>query len=122
MTDNNSIASGVSPRVTGVRVIPVTGHDSMLLNQSGAHGPFFTRNLVIVTDNAGHAGVGEVPGGEKIRQTLDDARELLIRAPIGNMQQLLATVRRRFEDRNTGGRGLQTFDLLTTIHVDRDRP
>ena len=63
------------PLITELRVIPVAGRDSMLLNLSGAHGPFFTRNLLILTDNAGRTGVGEVPGGEKIRQTLEDARD-----------------------------------------------
>ncbi len=63
-----------TPIITGMQVIPVAGHDSMLLNLSGAHGPFFTRNIVILHDNAGHTGVGEVPGGERIRQTLEDAR------------------------------------------------
>ena len=62
-----------APTITQLRVIPVAGHDSMLLNLSGAHGPFFTRNILILTDNAGHTGIGEVPGGEKIRKTLEDA-------------------------------------------------
>jgi glucarate dehydratase len=31
-----------SPVVTEMSVIPVAGHDSMLLNLSGAHGPLFT--------------------------------------------------------------------------------
>ena len=34
-------AGSDSPKVTEMRVIPVAGHDSMLLNLSGAHGPFF---------------------------------------------------------------------------------
>ena len=106
-----------TPRVTGLRVIPVAGRDSMLLNLSGAHAPFFTRNLIVLTDNAGRTGVGEVPGGEKIRQTLEDTRELLIDAPIGDVQRLLNAVRTRFADRDAGGRGQQTFDLRTTIHV-----
>ena len=89
----------------------------MLLNLSGAHAPFFTRNLVIVGDDAGRTGIGEVPGGEKIRRTLEEARELLIGAPIADMQRLLRGVRSRFADRDAGGRGLQTFDLRTTIHV-----
>ncbi|HUX72909.1 MAG TPA: hypothetical protein VMV25_03320, partial [Steroidobacteraceae bacterium] len=63
-----------APRVTDMKVVPVAGQDSMLLNLSGAHAPYFTRNLVILTDSAGNTGVGEVPGGEKIRQTLEDAR------------------------------------------------
>ena len=106
-----------TPVITDLRVIPVAGHDSMLLNLSGAHGPFFTRNLLILRDNAGRTGVGEVPGGEKIRQTLDDARELLVGQSIGNYQSVLQQMHQRFADRDSGGRGLQTFDLRTTIHA-----
>jgi glucarate dehydratase len=106
-----------SPVVTQLRVIPVAGHDSMLMNLSGAHGAFFTRNLLILTDNAGRTGIGEVPGGEKIRATLDDATELVVGQSIGNVQAVLNAMRTRFADRDSGGRGLQTFDLRTTIHA-----
>src|SRR6476620_1459313 len=106
-----------TPSLTGLRVIPVAGRDSMLLNLSGAHGPFFTRNLLILRDSAGRTGVGEVPGGEKIRQTLEDAREMIVGQPLGSQQRLLQEVQRKFADRDSGGRGLQTFDLRTTIHA-----
>ena len=106
-----------APRVTDMKVIPVAGQDSMLLNLSGAHAPYFTRNLVILTDSAGNSGVGEVPGGEKIRQTLEDSRDLVIGAGLGTWNNILSTVGRRFADRDSGGRGLQTFDLRTTVHV-----
>ena len=106
-----------TPRVTALRVIPVAGRDSMLLNLSGAHAPFFTRNLLILTDSAGHTGVGEVPGGEKIRQTLEDAAALVVGQSIGDHQRLLRELHNRFADRDSGGRGLQTFDLRTTIHA-----
>ena len=117
---NQTVAAGVSsstPRVTALRVIPVAGRDSMLLNLSGAHGPFFTRNLLILTDNAGRTGVGEVPGGEQIRSTLEDARELVVGQPVGSHLRLLQQVQLRFADRDSGGRGQQTFDLRTTIHA-----
>jgi glucarate dehydratase len=106
-----------SPIVTGMKVIPVAGHDSMLLNLSGAHSPYFTRNVVILTDNAGHTGVGEVPGGEPIRQTLVDAETLVTGQMIGAYNNILNAVRTRFADRDAGGRGLQTFDLRTMVHV-----
>ena len=106
-----------TPRITELRVIPVAGRDSMLLNLSGAHAPFFTRNLLILTDNAGRTGVGEVPGGEKIRQTLEDARALVVGQPLGDHQRVLRELHTRFADRDAGGRGLQTFDLRTTIHA-----
>jgi glucarate dehydratase len=106
-----------TPTIAELRVIPVAGRDSMLLNLSGAHGPFFTRNLLILTDSAGRTGIGEVPGGEKIRQTLEDARPLLIGRPLGAQQGLVAEVQRRFAERDAGGRGQQTFDLRTTIHA-----
>ncbi|HEY2628926.1 MAG TPA: hypothetical protein VGI57_07340, partial [Usitatibacter sp.] len=106
-----------APKVTSMRVVPVAGHDSMLLNLSGAHGPFFTRNIVILEDSSGRTGLGEVPGGEKIRETLEDAKPLVIGQSIGACERVLSSVSRRFADRDTGGRGLQTFDLRTTIHA-----
>ena len=109
--------SSSAPTITEMQVIPVAGQDSMLLNLSGAHSPFFTRNIVILKDNAGHTGVGEVPGGERIRQTLEDARDLVTGKSLGTYNNTLNAVRKRFADRDAGGRGLQTFDLRTTIHV-----
>jgi len=111
------MSTNSTPRITGFRVIPVAGRDSMLLNLSGAHGPFFTRNLLMLTDSAGCTGVGEVPGGEKIRQTLEDARGLVVGQAIGARQGLLQRLQRQFADRDAGGRGQQTFDLRTTIHA-----
>ncbi len=106
-----------TPIVKDLRVVPVAGHDDMLMNLSGAHGPYFTRNLLILTDNAGHTGVGEVPGGEKIRQTLEDARALIVGQPVGNYQAVLNAMRTQFAERDSGGRGLQTFDLRVAIHA-----
>jgi len=106
-----------TPKITDMQVIPVAGYDSMLLNLSGAHAPFFTRNIVIIKDNAGHTGVGEIPGGEKIRQTLEDAARLVIGKTVGEYKNLLSLVRTTFADRDAAGRGNQTFDLRTTIHV-----
>ena len=106
-----------APVVTSMRVIPVAGHDSMLLNLSGAHAPFFTRNIVILTDNAGHTGAGEVPGGEKIRQVLEDASSLVTGKSIAAYRGILTSVRQAFADRDSAGRGVQTFDLRVTIHA-----
>ena len=106
-----------APTVVDLKVIPVAGQDSMLLNLSGAHGPFFTRNIVILKDSAGNTGLGEVPGGEKIRQTIDDARPLIVGKTLGEYNNILNAMRKSFADRDTGGRGLQTFDLRTTIHA-----
>ena len=89
----------------------------MLLNLSGAHGPFFTRNIVLLTDTQGNTGVGEVPGGESIRQTLEDAKPLVIGQPLGKHNNILNAVRRQFAERDARGRGNQTFDLRTTIHA-----
>ena len=113
---DSNIKAG-SPVIREMKVIPVAGRDSMLLNLSGAHGAFFTRNIVILTDSAGHTGVGEVPGGEKIRKTLEDARELVIGRPIALYNHLLNDIREAFKDRDAGGRGIQTFDLRTMIHA-----
>jgi glucarate dehydratase len=117
MSAQSGTASSSSPKVVEMRVVPVAGHDDMLLNLSGAHAPFFTRNVVTLRDSAGRTGVGEVPGGERIRQTLEDARELVVGCQIGAYSAILNAVRKSFADRDTGGRGLQTFDQRVTIHA-----
>ena len=109
--------NAATPVVTELTVVPVAGHDSMLMNLSGAHGPYFTRNIVILRDSAGNTGVGEVPGGEGIRQTLEDARQLVVGQPIGQYQATLNRARAAFAGRDAGGRGLQTFDLRIAIHA-----
>ena len=106
-----------TPVVTDVTVVPIAGRDSMLLNLSGAHGPFFTRNLVIIADSAGNTGVGDVPGGEPIRRTLEDARALITGRGIGDYHAVLTDMRREFADRDSGGRGAQTFDLRVMVHA-----
>jgi glucarate dehydratase len=113
----NTTTSQATPVVTDMRVIPVAGRDSMLLNLSGAHGPYFTRNIVILTDSSGSVGIGEVPGGEPIRQTLEEARALVLGQPIGNYHHVLQRVRAAFAERDAGGRGLQTFDLRIAVHA-----
>ena len=114
---SNPSATSNTPSITHIRVIPVAGHDGMLMNLSGAHGPFFTRNIVILTDSSGRTGVGEVPGGEKIRQTLQDAEALIVGQPIGNYNAILNRMREAFAARDSAGRGQQTFDLRVAIHA-----
>ena len=116
-TETAGLAARSAPVVTEMLVIPVAGEDSMLLNLSGAHGPLFTRNVVILKDNAGHTGVGEVPGGERIRQTLEDARPLIVGRSVADTNAALNAMRQQFADRDTGGRGQQTFDLRITVHA-----
>lgn len=106
-----------TPRIVEMKVIPVAGRDSMLLNLSGAHGPFFTRNILILEDDSGNLGIGEVPGGEDIRRTLEDSKEYIIGKTIGNYKNVMNNIREKFRDRDAGGRGLQTFDLRTTVHA-----
>jgi glucarate dehydratase len=106
-----------APVVSDMLVIPVAGEDSMLLNLSGAHSPLFTRNIVILRDNAGRTGAGEVPGGDRIRQTLDEARPLVIARSIATFNEILNGMRQKFAARDAEGRGQQTFDLRTMIHA-----
>ncbi|MGW7543047.1 enolase C-terminal domain-like protein [Streptomyces sp. NPDC054770] len=105
------------PFVTRFSVYPVAGRDSMLLNLSGAHAPYFTRNVVVVEDSEGRTGLGEVPGGEAITRTLRDAERLVVGARPGDYKRVLRAVAEEFGGRDAGGRGEQTFDLRTTVHA-----
>ncbi len=97
-----------SPRVVEMQVIPVAGHDSMLLNLCGAHAPYFTRNLVLLKDSAGRSGVGEVPGGEGIRQALERSKGLVIGQPVGRYNRVLNSLRQAIAGRDGGPQ--------TTVH------
>lgn len=89
----------------------------MLLNLSGAHSPFFTRNVVLLTDSSGNVGVGEIPGGERIRTVLEKAKPLVLNQQIGLYNSILNTLRETFASEDSGGRGLQTFDQRIMIHA-----
>jgi glucarate dehydratase len=89
----------------------------MELNLSGAHSPFFTRNVVVLEDTAGNVGVGEVPGGERITTTLQECIPLVLGARIASFRDVVRRIRTEFAHWDAEGRGLQTFDLRTTIHA-----
>jgi glucarate dehydratase-related protein len=102
-----------TPVITDMKVIPVAGYDSMLLNIGGAHSAYFTRNIVVLTDNAGHTGLGEAPGGETILQTLIEAIPQVIGQEVGRMNRLVQQVHKgnQHADFDTFGKGAWTFEL-----------
>jgi glucarate dehydratase len=106
-----------TPTIVDAAVYPVAGRDCMELNLSGAHGPYFTRNIVILTDSSGNTGVGEVPGGQKITDTITDAFALVRGSRLGDHADVLRRIGEQYAGRDSGGRGLQTFDLRTTVHA-----
>lgn len=106
------------PTITKMEVFPVAGHDCMELNLSGAHAPYFTRNIVILTDSTGNEGIGEVPGGEKITAALEQIKDLVIGSSIGDYKQTLNKIRAWLSANiKDDKRGLQTFDLRVGVHV-----
>ena len=107
-----------TPVITKMEVYPVAGRDCMELNLSGAHAPYFTRNIVILTDSTGTEGVGEVPGGQKITAALENVKDLVVGTAIGDYKATLNKVR-AWLDANIKDdvRGQQTFDLRTGVHV-----
>ncbi|MCC3704606.1 glucarate dehydratase family protein [Rouxiella badensis] len=102
-----------SPIITDMQVIPVAGHDSMLLNIGGAHGAFFTRNIVILKDSAGNTGVGEAPGGEVIYNTLMDAVAQVKGKELARMNSLVHAIHvgNQSSDFDSFGKGAWTFEL-----------
>ncbi|SUQ56471.1 Glucarate dehydratase-related protein [Raoultella terrigena] len=101
-----------TPVVTDMKVIPVAGHDSMLLNIGGAHGAWFTRNIVVLTDSAGNTGIGEAPGGEVIYQTLVDAIPQVLGQEIARLNKVVQQVHKgnQAADFDTFGNGAWTFE------------
>jgi len=106
------------PTITKMEVYPVAGKDCMLLNLSGAHSPFFTRNIVILHDSEGRTGVGEVPGGKKITAALLECIPLVEGTRVSEYKSTLLTVKKHLDSNGEEDvRGNQTFDLRTGVHV-----
>ena len=101
------------PIITSMQVIPVAGYDSMLMNIGGAHGPYFTRNIVILTDSAGHVGVGEAPGGSTIENALKEACAHVEGRPISILNRIVNDMHQGYldSDYDTFGKGAWTFEL-----------
>ena len=103
---------GSTPVVTKMQVIPVAGYDSMLMTLSGAHAPWFTRNLVVLEDSTGHTGVGEIHGGDYTCEVLTNCIPLVVGQAVGRYRGILDSIhknsRRAAED---DGEGIQTLDI-----------
>jgi glucarate dehydratase len=106
-----------TPVIESMEIYSVAGRDSMLLNLSGAHGPFFTRNVVVLKDSSGNTGLGEVPGGEKIRSALENVKPLVLGSSIGAYKNTLLDIGGALSGGGEDIRGEQTFDLRTGVHV-----
>ena len=107
-----------TPTITQMQVIPVAGYDSMLMTLSGAHAPWFTRNLVIIQDSSGHTGVGEIHGGEFTRQSLCNMIPLVESQPIGKYRSILHSIRQAtVRAANDDGEGIQILNISKLKYV-----
>ena len=107
MVQATNLDKSAAPVVTEMRVIPVAGHDSMLLNLCGAHAPYFTRNLVLLKDSSGHTGMGEVPGGAGILRALENAVPLVVGTQIGRYNRTLNGIRDAIANKDVSGQQYQ---------------
>ena len=107
-----------TPKVAAMEVFPVAGKDCMELNLSGAHAPYFTRNVVVLTDDRGNTGIGEVPGGQKITKALEDVKHLVEGTSVADYKMTLRRINEWLSANiKDDVRGQQTFDLRTGVHV-----
>ena len=108
----------MSPTITKMEVWPVAGQDCMELNLSGAHAPYFTRNVVVLYADNGETGVGEVPGGQKITKALEECIPLVVGTKVAEYKSTLLKVKKYLDAKGEEDvRGNQTFDLRTGVHV-----
>lgn len=107
-----------TPFVTEMQVIPVAGYDSMLMTLSGAHAPFFTRNLVILTDDAGHTGMGEIHGGDYTCDALKSCIPLVVGKPVGTYRRILDRIHKASTHaEGDDGEGIQSLDISKLKYV-----
>lgn len=101
-----------TPIVTEMQVIPVAGYDSMLMTLSGCHAPHFTRNLVILKDNAGHTGIGEIHGGDYTYEALKSCIPLVVGQSCGKYRGILDRIHKASgRGKEDDGEGIQGLDI-----------
>ncbi|NIC05488.1 enolase C-terminal domain-like protein [Billgrantia bachuensis] len=105
------------PKIKKMRIVPVAGYDGFLLNLSGGHAPWFIRCVVILEDDAGHQGVGEIPSSAGILKGLEQCRSLVEGSRVNDIKQTLNQARLLLARNGREERGRQTFDLRVAVHV-----
>ena len=101
-----------TPTVTEMQVIPVAGYDSMLMTLSGCHAPYFTRNLVILKDSAGHTGIGEIHGGDYTCDALKSCIPLVVGQQVGKYRAILDSIHKASKRaKEDDGEGIQSLDI-----------
>ena len=101
-----------APIITSMQVVPVAGYDSMLMTLSGAHAPYFTRNLVILRDSAGHTGIGEIHGGDYTHDGLESMRPLVEGMPVSEYRKVLQKIHKAVDPHaDEASDGIQTLDI-----------
>ncbi|MDH6364105.1 glucarate dehydratase [Enterococcus sp. PF1-24] len=102
----------MNPKIVKMDVFPVAGYDSMLMSLSGAHSPYFTRNIVILEDDLGHQGIGEIHGGEYTCQQLKSYIPHVVGQEITNYRNVVKNLRNLNQKANEDtGEGIQSLDL-----------
>ena len=109
-----------APIITSMQVVPVAGYDSMLMTLSGAHAPYFTRNLVILRDSAGHTGIGEIHGGDYTHDGLESMRPLVEGMPVSEYRKVLQKIHKAVDPHaDEASDGIQTLDIAKLKYVVR---
>ncbi|MDY5160567.1 enolase C-terminal domain-like protein [Actinotignum urinale] len=103
------------PTIVRGKVYPVAGYDSMLLNLAGAHGPYYTRDVIILEDSTGAIGIGEVPASPAIEKAIEDGIQQIIGQPISKYRTLVRKLGQYLADRDRKDI-FWTYEL-TTIHA-----
>ncbi len=107
-----------TPIIKEMQVIPVAGYDSMLMTLSGAHAPCFTRNLVVLHDNAGHTGIGEIHGGDYTCDCLNAMNPLVEGQQISQYRKVLQQIHKLANPAaEDDGEGIQTLDISKLKYV-----
>ncbi|SFU63549.1 enolase C-terminal domain-like protein [Halomonas korlensis] len=105
------------PKITKMNIVPVAGYDGFLLNLSGGHAPWFIRCVLVLEDDSGNRGVGEIPSSDGILKGLEQCRSLIEGARVNEVKKVLSQARHVLSRNGPEERGRQTFDLRVAVHV-----
>ena len=101
-------------KIAAVNITPIAISDPPVLNAAGLHAPFALRIILELVTDDGLSGWGEIPGSEKTRAALEQAREYVIGKDPFNLNGIFATLA---SSAQRDDRGATSWDQRQWVHV-----
>ncbi|MEM7370771.1 MAG: enolase C-terminal domain-like protein [Bacteroidota bacterium] len=106
-----------SHTISDIKATPIAVVDPPLLNAAGLHAPYALRIIVEIMTKGGIVGISEIPGNDKILQSLRDITVVLMGKDVWDLHYIQQQLAATFSADPSDERGVAPWDQRTLVHV-----